>query len=784
MAGSQLKRLKETLKAEGLTGQTYKKSGKNKKGPTDTRRDAKERIIKKIREEFNPFEVKATKNKYDIQELRKKKVTVAKPGVSKQIGEEERRRAYELKKSRKNKVGGVLDRRFGANDSTLTEEEKMLERFTRERQQLVASKKSLFDLEDDDEDEFEEGEDGGFNILGGDSTLGSGKRFHNEGESEEEAEVESPPKKKTKAEVMKEIIAKSKLYKHERQKKQAELENQVADLNEGFDDVMSDLRAVSKEIIKQSRGKIPTVDEEKKKKDMEYTQTLKKLTLERRAVPADRTKTQEEIDKEVEENKKRLEAARQARMEGLDREEGVGDDLDFWEKSDDEENENKDSEEEEEEEDDDEADEADEELHKKSHKNKTLSGLIKCPETHSELLDISSDISRSVEITRTILSKYKPSLAQGNNERLAKFSGVLFEHILFISESLSENEEYASILEELIKILKKMMGKYTSAVTDYCREHIREIEENFLFFLGGQDVQFPRVSDMTFFTIVGMLYSTSDHYHLVVTPATLVLCQSINLVKDYTDKHTFYGLFVCELLGRYQRIAKRYIPETVEFLSRTIASLNDAEFEVTDSDFDKAKAMRVSDLNGDSFSKGVFIIKAIDLVDAGVAVWKEKAAFPEISLVFMPHLASLEKKFSGHEKMRTKVASLIEKIQKVSKFADHAPLTLQSHKPIAIATHAPKYEENFNPEKKSYDTDASRQEISKLKAQIKKERKITIKELRKDNQFVARQSIKETKEKYEQYHRKMALLINSINTVEGSERNEYDREKRRRKNKK
>ena len=49
----------------------------------------------------------------------------------------------------KDRVGGILDRRFGENDPTITPEDRMLERFTKERQR--ESKGVLFNLEDEDE---------------------------------------------------------------------------------------------------------------------------------------------------------------------------------------------------------------------------------------------------------------------------------------------------------------------------------------------------------------------------------------------------------------------------------------------------------------------------------------------------------------------------------------------------------------------------------------------------------------------------------------------------------
>jgi len=49
----------------------------------------------------------------------------------------------------KKHVGGIVDRRFGENDPTMPPEERMLERFTRERQR--ASKGLAFNLEDEEE---------------------------------------------------------------------------------------------------------------------------------------------------------------------------------------------------------------------------------------------------------------------------------------------------------------------------------------------------------------------------------------------------------------------------------------------------------------------------------------------------------------------------------------------------------------------------------------------------------------------------------------------------------
>lgn len=49
----------------------------------------------------------------------------------------------------RNRTGGIVDRRFGENDPSLSLEERMLERFTRERQRT--SKGVAFNLDDENE---------------------------------------------------------------------------------------------------------------------------------------------------------------------------------------------------------------------------------------------------------------------------------------------------------------------------------------------------------------------------------------------------------------------------------------------------------------------------------------------------------------------------------------------------------------------------------------------------------------------------------------------------------
>jgi nucleolar protein 14 len=132
---------------------------------------------------------------------------------------------------------------------------------------------------------------------------------------------------------------------------------------------------------------------------------------------------------------------------------------------------------------------------------------------------------------------------------------------------------------------------------------------------------------------------------------------------------------------------------------------------------------------------------------------------------------------SAQAQHNTTLSSLTRQIH----FAQTArqPLALQSHKPLAIRSHTPKFESDFAPGK-HYDPDADRNATAKLKSLYKKEKKGAIRELRKDNRFLAGVKAGEARTKDEGYRERMRKVEGSIQ-VERAEEKEMEREKKREK---
>ncbi|EGO02218.1 hypothetical protein SERLA73DRAFT_104611 [Serpula lacrymans var. lacrymans S7.3] len=340
MAKSQLNQLKSALSQAGLSQTSQNGKKRKKSGSEDTEKVKKAARLQAIHQRLNQFDTKVTKLKHDVGG-RKIKGAIGHPAQSKQAGIEQRKRTLLKEYQEKGHAGGMIDRRFGENDPTMSVEDRMLERFTRERQR--SSKASAFNLQDeeelthygrslsmlddfdnvglhvDDEDEDDERQIGGEVVkhthFGG---------FDDEDEDDEKEGDESE-RKKSKAEVMAEVMAKSKEHKLRRQMEKEQGENIRHQLDQDFDTLKSLLYAPdpsstgSNSIpLGVSRKPLPqdNATTEERPIEVDYDQQVRELAFEKRAKAKDRTKTEEEIALEEKEALEKAERQRKRRMLG------------------------------------------------------------------------------------------------------------------------------------------------------------------------------------------------------------------------------------------------------------------------------------------------------------------------------------------------------------------------------------------------------------------------------------------------------------------------------------
>jgi nucleolar protein 14 len=833
MPPSQLKRLKASLREQGITGPQKSKKQKKSQNKNADARAQRYSALASIRESFNPFEFKhlarPKKFEYVSQNAADSKKVLGRPGVTKSQGEEARRKSLLPEMNRKNKVGGILDRRIGEDDPTMSLDDKMMARFEREQQRKRGG--NVFDLEDgDDEVQLTHGgqsltfdheigdEDYDAASVSGSSEGEDGflkrkrRRDDVDGEANADApEEEQPERKKSKAEVMKEVIAKSKLHKYERQAQKEDDDELREELDKDLNDVLAALRGhmekkpepeAPKEAPKSEFGMNADraallAGGSQAAKDKEYDTRVRQMLQDARAKPTERTKTEEEKAREEASRLKELEQKRMKRMRGeptsddeepqqkvadneedydedddddaaefglkaatkpSSRPEGVDDEDDFLMDDDlvatDSEADFSGDESDDASEIDDTMamDDDDEDFLKNVLPDKPkeqpqagngvltigagvsskLAYTYPCPRSHEELLKVFKDVAEkdTSTVIQRIRALYHAGLHSDNKHKLADFACALVDHVAFLANQTPPFS--LAVIEAIIRHIHSLSRSYPAQIATQFREHLKQLQIS----------NNPNPGDLTLLTAIGTIYPTSDHFHQVVTPAITLMARWMGLTTPASAKDVATGAFVAALCLQYQRLSKRYVPELFRYTTLCIKSPHATPTLLA------------------AHTKNV--ITAADL-------WSSSPSFTEI---FTPLLVPL-KSTNQKSTLQTLDARL------TTARLRRRPQLLHNHRPLPIKSSVPKFEESFDPNK-HYDPDKERSEAAKLQKEYKREKKGALRELRKDANFIAREKLKEKKDKDRKYEEKYRRLVAEIQGEEGREKNVYEREKKKR----
>ena len=847
MPASQLKRLKASLREHGLTGpQRSKKKTKPRPGSTNgangnTTNDAaaatktrahRAAALEGIRDAFNPFEVKraARPRKHDVtttwnRGLKDGTGVLGRPGVTRSAGEEARRRTLLREVQSRHKVGGIVDRRLGEQDPDMTAEDRAAARFARERMG-GGKKRGGFDLEEDDDEEplthggralqlegAAEVDDFDAGSLAGsdaddDDLSGKKRRLLADDAVVDADELEQPPRKKSKAETIKEIVMKDKLRKYETHMAKEADQDMREELDEGIGDLQAALASFSRKAAKKQTVPPATngdagADHMNSARaaliglsDRDYEKKVREIAQSQRSRPSERTKTDEEKTREEADRLQELEEKRLRRMRGeeeesdievSEHEEADGHGFDGLEQL---------------------PDDAADFGFKTAHIMERPPGfededeflvdgdlIASGSEADEEVVSMSGDDSSDSDesdLPDELLALQgqggEDTLGDGKIEKDTKSANLAFtyecprslDELVVLMKAVpveqipevvrrirvchdpsirSDNKEkLADLAQALVKYIAVLPAATPStplSVTEQVIRHLHSMARTFpdqismAFKEHLQNMhQEHRMSagDLTILTAIGTIYPTSDHFHQVVTPAVTIIARWLGLTTPQTAHDLRTGAYLVALALSYQSLSKRYMPEAVRFTTLALKCTQHAR---------------------------PLLEPHIANLRTMASLWSTQPAFPEI---FAPAAVT-----ALHALHATKALQQTTLLIEASR-ARRLPLALHSHKPKALRGALPKFEERFDP-RKHYDPDAERAAGARLRKAFKRERKGAVRELRKDASFLARERLRDTRARDKAYDDKYRRLVASIQGEEGAERNKYEREKRARKGK-
>ncbi|KAI9300728.1 nucleolar protein 14 [Cunninghamella echinulata] len=744
--------------------------------------------------------------------------------------------------------------------------------------------------------------------------------MHFGGFDDDKNETEDSDRPKSKNEIMKEIIAKSKLHKYERQMAKQEDEEIRADLDEELNDIRSLLDTNKRKPLPSQTNLFARAENERKESEAnqqlekekklddnyeDYDKALRELAFDKRAQATDRTKTEEEIALEEKENLEKAERARKRRMEGLDsesededggksykhghkkqRKKGApqGDDLDDdyleeleeeeskklgggltlediqsgkynfdddLESDEDEDEDDEDGEDDEDDEDDDEEEESDvddlegdeiphfdddddDDMNELSQNGKITKSIKKstkasttnmtkessgeipytfeCPLTHSEFLSIMNglQVEDALIVIKRIRILYHVKLSPENKQKISSFLGVIVDHLGYVSSTVSPLP--TTLLEKLCEHIFEMAQQVPEAASEVFSSKVKKMHHDMSQKMkngNGKSSCLPDVEDITILRSLCQVFSTSDLNHLIATPALLFMAQALAQCPIHTELDIGRGIFLTQLFLEYQAVAKRFVPEALNFLQQVLVLLSPkslfkksipGRFPLSEN---HSSSLHITNIKAEglehipTITLDQFVVEDEDnnnndqlklsLLQATLRILEKYlqlyASTPALIEVFEPTLLLISEiqTLGWHEELQSLITTLQERLQRQIKFCKEkrlkTPLRMQQHRPIPIAQHLPKFEKAYSMDK-HYDPDHERSATAKLQAQLKKEKKGAMRELRKDNMFIARENAKIKKQKDEEYN-KMVKGVMSILESDQAEKNRLEREKKK-----
>ncbi|GAM82652.1 hypothetical protein ANO11243_006340 [Dothideomycetidae sp. 11243] len=842
MPPSQLKRLKQSLREQGITGpQKSKKQKKQSQGQNADQRVRRDAALQQIRDSFNPFEIKASSRtaKFSSMSDRAAPTTISRPGVTKSMGEQTRRQNLLPELQRRNKSGGIVDRRIGEGDATMTPEERALQRFIREKSKRKNG--SLFDLEGDDDEgtglthlgkalNFGEGGDEVDDFDAG-SLAGSDDGSEKDGallkrrrEPTSDSEVilddddeEEPAKKKTKQEVMKEVIAKSKLHKYERQQAKEDDDELRAKLDSEMGDMLSLLMGRKPDPPKTNNA--PAQGEatmnadrlamiqgkSREAADKEYDLRLRQMAMDQKAAPADKTMTEEEKAKSEAERLKKLEESRQRRMRG-EESEGSGDEKEKVARGGAERGPDEEAEE-----DRDDAAEFGLSTPRTKSKLPVLDDedefeldddlLASDSEDGSETYDSAEDtgesddeedtpkVSRTVaedeedEFVRGILDtestvEKKPSKSAGGTQSVAFTYPCPRSHTELLEVFGTVKDSDIPLIIQRIRALyhpslsaenKEKLADFSCSLVEhlpYLGRHKGSLQviETIIRHLHSLSRTFPEKIAGAFRQHLRDMHQRSD-----IDVGDLVIFTAIGSIYPTSDHFHQVVTPAITLMARWLGMTnptEGHLVIGANVVALILHYQRLSKRYVPEALRFTLKVLRLSPRP----APGILQIHSTNLINMAEQ-YRDLSAFPEIfDASVVSALSSIKD---------TKTLQRLRILLSQSRLA-RRPLTLHKHRPLPIRTSVPKFEESFAPGK-HYDPDKERSDAAKLRKEYKRERKGAMRELRKDANFVAREQLREKKEADQAYEKKFRRLVAEINSEEGRLGNEYAREKERRK---
>ncbi|CAG7729154.1 unnamed protein product [Allacma fusca] len=703
------------------------------------------------------------------------------PGVSRGKANEIRRATLLKEYKQRNKSNVVLDRRIGEKNKAMPEEDKLIRRAAVEKTRQY-KKKSIFSLGEEDEllthkgkplvnvDRYEdprEQSDSEDELLSeafvGDANFGGGflrVKPDQEIESEqEETEDGNVNRRKSRDEIIAELILASKKRKFEKAKESDENYEKIQDLDAEFKTVefknlLNQLQAPKKppKGSLSAEELLAKIREENNMPSTNVIENAKTVAKSQENEKPDKIPEKVDYDRLVRELQFEKKKARPSDLPQLGVEQIQTDREDLLEQL-------KDT-------------GLSEEL--KAKLEKILNGVFEAKGgDKTQLPDVLSGL---IGFFLKNLQYYGNVNEEEPGQKISVFSN-----------------NFKDFCDVLIPPMYSLFVANTVGCTKRFLEHLTQAQEEF-----QKTKSRPlNLQSIALLHLCPKIFPTTESRHFVLTPASILLLEIIGEGKMSTAQSSFRILHSACILYEFVQESKRYVPEVITFLwsivlcycARTAQNSNLMapnvrkarellsalpsvleESRVEYSDSDSQSDLTTPTETGSLFPEQ-FLTLVLSLLEKFILLYEY---LPSSQEIFRPIAKSLKEMIVSSEVIKTsveKLTGLIENLKGNKEF-----LRIAAEKPKPLRLYEPLIDEDFDGTRKRR-LPRQKQEEARLAHKVKKEFKSAVREIKKDNAFLARQQLRDQMSLDTERKRKVKELLGSLANQEG----DYQKLKRKKK---
>ncbi|XP_070613104.1 nucleolar protein 14 [Erythrolamprus reginae] len=421
--------------------------------------------------------------------------------------------------------------------------------------------------------------------------------------------------------------------------------------------------------------------------------------------------------------------------------------------------------------------------------------LFAAPESYEQLRSLLSGrtAEEQMDIVARIRKTNHPSLAVGNKAKLEKLFGFLME---YVGEMAREDPPKLKTIDKLVGVLFELCQMFPKAASNHMKFLLQEathsmeeiVERNGL-------LTFPELDMLLYLKIITVLFPTSDFWHPVVTPALIYMSQLLTKCAVRTEQDVMKGLFVCCLFLDYTSLSQRFVPELVNFLlgvlHLAIPNKEAQGYSLLPPFVSLGKHSnllvvcekpRTETWQKQSISLGILsrskgkcktetnnlrlscVALAMALVQRCAILYGKLPSFREIVAPVRLLLSSLVLQAAKYPvQLQELHQSVLEKLDMPRLYS---PLVCDKRKPVPLKLYTPKLVKVLEFGRKQ-GSSRQEQERQRLVHKHKREFKGAVREIRRDNQFLAKMQLAEVMERDSERKRKVKQLFQSLAQQEG-----------------